>query len=143
LPPASSRRTRSGFLGVPPQLGRPITDADAAPGAPPVFVMSQKMWIAQYSQDSRGRRPYVCDQRRATTCIGVMPPRFTKQAADLWKPLTLDRADPQQQRRYIVFQAKLKPGISFERATAEMDLVAGASRSSTLTTTRRSSPCMS
>ena len=112
------------FLGVPPQLGRAITDADAAPGAPPVFVMSQKMWIAQYSQDPGVVGRTFVINGIPTTCIGVMPPRFTKQAADLWKPLTLDRADPQQQRRYIVFQAKLKRGISFERATAEMDLVA-------------------
>ena len=53
-----------------------------------------------------------------------MPPRFTKQAADLWKPMKLDRADPEQQRRYVVFQAKLKRGVTFERATAEMDIVA-------------------
>ena len=84
------------FLGVPPQLGRAITDADAAPGAPPVFVMSQKMWIAQYSQDPGVVGRTFVINGIPTTCIGVMPPRFTKQAADLWKPLTLDRADPQQ-----------------------------------------------
>ncbi len=112
------------FLGVPPQLGRGIVEADAEPGAPPVFVMSQKMWVAQYSMD-RGvvGRTFVINGV-PTTCVGVMPARFTKQAADLWKPMRLDRADPAQQRRYVVFQAKLKPGISFERATAEMDLVA-------------------
>ncbi len=112
------------FLGVPPQLGRGIVDADAEPGAPPVFVMSHKMWVSQYSMDpSVVGRTFVLNGV-PTTCVGVMPPRFTKQAADLWKPMRLDRADPEQQRRYIVFQAKLKPGISFERATAEMDVVA-------------------
>ncbi len=112
------------FLGVPPQLGRGIVDADTEPGAPPVFVMSHKMWVSQYSMDpSVVGRTFVLNGV-PTTCVGVMPPRFTKQAADLWKPMRLDRADPEQQRRYIVFQAKLKPGISFERATAEMDVVA-------------------
>jgi predicted permease len=112
------------FLGVPPQLGRGIVESDAAPGAPPVFVMSHRMWVAQYSMDaSVVGRTFVLNGV-PTTCVGVMPPRFTKQGADLWKPMRLDRADPAQQRRYIVFQAKLKPGISFERATAEMDIVA-------------------
>ena len=112
------------FLGVAPQLGRGLQPSDVEPGAPPVFVMSQKMWIAQYSKD-----PGVVGQTFVingvpTTCVGVMPPRFTKQGADLWKPMKLDRADPAQQRRYVVFQAKLKRGITFERATAEMDIVA-------------------
>jgi putative ABC transport system permease protein len=112
------------FLGVPPQLGRGLGDADVAPGAPPVFVMSHKMWVAHYSTDpSVVGRVFVLNGV-PTTCVGVMPPRFTKQAADLWMPMKLDRADPEQQQRYVVLQAKLKPGISFERATAEMDLVA-------------------
>jgi putative ABC transport system permease protein len=112
------------FLGVPPQLGRGITEADVAPGAPPVFVMSHKMWVANYSMDPGVVGRIFVLNGVPTTCVGVMPPRFTKQAADLWKPMKLDRADPAQQRRYIVLQAKLKRGISFERATAEMDLVA-------------------
>src|SRR5688572_8210853 len=112
------------FLGVPPQLGRGIVDSDVEPGAPPVFVMSHKMWVAQYSMDPGVvGRAFVLNGV-PTTCVGVMPPRFTKQGADLWKPMKLDRADPAQQRRFIVFQAKLKRGVTFERATAEMDIVA-------------------
>ncbi len=112
------------FLGVAPQLGRGLVPSDVEPGAPPVFVMSQKMWIAQYSMDpSVVGRTFVINGV-PTTCVGVMPPRFTKQGADLWKPMTIDRADPAQQRRYVVFQAKLKRGITFEQATAEMDVVA-------------------
>ena len=112
------------FLGVPPQLGRGIVDSDVAPGASPVFVMAHKMWVAQYSMDPAVvGRTFVLNGV-PTTCVGVMPPRFTKQGADLWKPMKLDRADPAQQRRFIVFQAKLKRGITLERATAEMDLVA-------------------
>ena len=66
------------------------------PGAPPVFVMSHKMWVAQYSLDPGVvGRTFVLNGV-PTTCVGVMPPRFTKQAADLWKPMTLDRADPER-----------------------------------------------
>ena len=86
--------------------------------------MSHKMWVAQYSMDPAVVGRVFVLNGVPTTCIGVMPPRFTKQAADLWKPMKLDRADPSMQRRYIVFQAKLKRGVTFERATAEMDIVA-------------------
>ena len=112
------------FLGVPPQLGRGIVDSDVEPGAPPVFVMSHKMWVAQYSMDPAVVGRVFVLNGVPTTCIGVMPPRFTKQAADLWKPMKLDRADPSMQRRFVVFQARLKRGVTFERATAEMDIVA-------------------
>src|SRR5688572_23639720 len=112
------------FLGVPPQLGRGIVDSDVAPGAPPVFVMAHKMWVAQHSMDPTVVGRTFILNGVPTTCVGVMPARFTNQGADLWKPMKIDRADPAQRNRYVVFQAKLKPGISFARATAEMDLVA-------------------
>ena len=39
------------FLGMPPQIGRTITPGDAKPGAPPVFIMSHKMWFKHYNLD--------------------------------------------------------------------------------------------
>ena len=36
------------FLGVPPLLGRGIQPSDAAPGAPPVFVLSYKVWRKRF-----------------------------------------------------------------------------------------------
>ena len=47
------------FLGVPAQLGRGIMPSDGDAGAPPVFVMSHKMWLAQYSMDPHRDRPNV------------------------------------------------------------------------------------
>ena len=112
------------FLGVPPQLGRGITAADAEPGAPPVFVMAHKMWVAHYNMDPGVvGRTFVLNGI-ATTCVGVMPQRYTKQAADLWKPISLERADSEMSRRYFVLQGRLKRGVTLERATAEMDVIA-------------------
>ena len=59
-----------------------------------------------------------------TTAVGVMPARFTKLAADLWRPVALNRADPQVNKRYFVFQAKLKPGVTLAQAAADLDVVA-------------------
>ena len=107
---ASSRRTPSGFSVCRRSSVAASSIPTSQPGAPPVFVMSHKMWVAQYSMDPGVvGRTFVLNGV-PTTCVGVMPPRFTKQGADLWKPMKLDRADPAQQRRYIVFQAKLKRG---------------------------------
>jgi hypothetical protein len=82
------------FLGVPALLGRGLAPDDGKPGAPPVFVMSYKMWLARHGLDpSVLGRTYVLDGV-STTLVGIMPPRFTKLAADLWRPASLDRIDP-------------------------------------------------
>ena len=70
------RATRHGFSGD-------VGPADAEPGAPPAFVMSHKMWVAQYSMDPAVvGRTFVLNGI-PTTCVGVMPPRFTKQGAEV------------------------------------------------------------
>src|SRR5215831_18018202 len=81
------------FLGVPALLGRTITEEDAKPGAPPVFVMAYKMWEKRFHLD-----PAILGQNftlngTPTTLIGIMPKRFTKRGADLWVPANLDPAD--------------------------------------------------
>ena len=48
-----------------------------------------------------------------------MPPRVSKMAADIWRPVLLDRADPAMQDRFFKFQARLKPGVTIAQADAE------------------------
>ncbi len=112
------------FLGVPPALGRGITTDDARPDAHRVFVMADKMWLKQYNRD-----PGILGQSFVlngvpTTLVGIMPPRFTKLAADLWRPVRLDRANAEISRRYFMFQARLKQGVTFQQAAADMDVIA-------------------
>ena len=112
------------FLGVPPVLGRTFTPADAAPSAPPVFVMADKMWLKQYNRDPKILGQTFILNGAPATLIGIMPRRFTKLAADLWRPVRLDRANPDISRRYFMFQARLKPGVTLEQAAADMDVIA-------------------
>jgi predicted permease len=112
------------FLGVPAALGRWLTPEDAKPGAPPAFVLSHKTWMGQFGADPDVvGRSFVLNGV-PTTLVGVMPPRFTKMAADLYKPLVLDRANPEQSQRYFRLQARLKRGVTLEQAQAEVSLVA-------------------
>jgi predicted permease len=112
------------FLGVNPLLGRTIHAADGEPGAPPVAVMAHKMWVKLFNGDPSvvGRTLVLNGVPR--TIVGVMPARFTKLAADLWVPVKLTRADPEIQSRFYMFQARLKPGVTLEQATADLDAVA-------------------
>ena len=94
------------------------------PDAPPVFVMSHKMWVRQFNQDpSVLGRTFVLNGV-PTTLVGIMPQRFTKLGADLWRAVTLDRADPQRSRQFFMFQARLKPGVTLEQAAADVDVIA-------------------
>jgi len=112
------------FLGVPAQIGRVLTPDDANPGAPPVFVMAYKMWLAQYNLDPQVLGRTFVLNGVPTTLVGIMPARFTKLAADLWRPVRIDRGDPELSRRYFAFQARLKPGVTIQQARADVEVVA-------------------
>lgn len=112
------------FLGVPALVGRGITPDDAKPGAPPVFVMSYKMWLGRYGLDPGVLGRSFVLNGVPTTCVGVMPKRFTKLGADLYRPVVMNRGDPDMSRRFFMFQARLKPGITFEQAEADLDVIA-------------------
>jgi putative ABC transport system permease protein len=112
------------FLGVPAAIGRTLQPIDAEPGASPVFLLAHKTWVEHFGKDPNVvGRSFVLNGI-PTTLVGVMPPRFTKLAADLYLPVVLDRANPEQSRRFFVLQARLKPGITLEEAEAEVGLVA-------------------
>lgn len=111
------------FLGVPALIGRGIVPDDAAPGAPPVFVMAYKMWIKRFHGDPSILGRTFTLNGTPTTLVGIMPKRFTKLGADLWMAKVADRAAPGANRDYWNFQAKLKPGVLPERARAEAEIV--------------------
>ena len=111
------------FLGVPALLGRGITPEDGKPEAQPVFVMSHKLWVRRFNQDpSILGRTFVLSGK-PTLLVGIMPERFTKNAADLWMVRAMDRASPQANDTYWNLQAKLKPGVTLEQARADVDVI--------------------
>ena len=113
------------FLGVQPLLGRVFGAADVAPGAPPVAVMNHRAWIRLFAGEPSvvGRTLVLNGEPR--TIVGVMPPRFEWNIADLWLPSALSRSDdPQSARGTRAFQAHLRPGVSIEEAEAQLNVVA-------------------
>ena len=112
------------FLGVPAQLGRGITPDDARPGAPPVFVMAHKLWVKRFNLDPSILGKTFTLNGTPTTLVGIMPPRFTKLAADVWIVRAMERADPRANRDYWMFQAKLKPGVPVQQAQADIEVIA-------------------
>src|SRR5262249_52713718 len=103
---------------------RGLAPEDAAPGASPVFVMSHKMWVGRYNLDPMiVGRSFILNGV-PTTLVGIMPPRFTKFSADLWRAVSLDRSNADVNRRSFRLQARLKPGVTFKQAEADIDAIA-------------------
>jgi putative ABC transport system permease protein len=112
------------FLGVPALVGRGLIPADAAPNAPPAFVMAYKMWLSRYNLDPAIVGRSFTLNGVPTTLVGIMPPRFAKFAADLWRAVPLDRSNPDINRRSFRLQARLKPGVTYRQAETDLEPIA-------------------
>jgi putative ABC transport system permease protein len=83
-------------FGVQPWIGRFMTDEDDQEGAPPVAVMSYRIWHDKYGSDSSVVGAGYQINGHAFTVIGVAPPGFfgAKLSGwgmpDFWLPLTTE-----------------------------------------------------
>ena len=112
------------FLGIRPLLGRVATPEDAKPGAPPVFVLSYKVWRKQFGSDPSILGKTFTLNDRPTTLIGIMPRRFAWWGADLWIPTTIDRADSGPNAHYFFLLGHLKPGLTPKAAAPDLQILA-------------------
>jgi putative ABC transport system permease protein len=109
--------TAFNYLGVPPLLGRTITEEDGRPGAPSVFVLNYRTWQREFGGDPKilGRSFVLRGAPR--TLVGIMPARFNAFSASLWMPMRDDEAEGN-----II--ARLKPGVTPRAAAADLDAIA-------------------
>jgi len=79
----ASRVTTNTFrvLGVSPLLGRTFMDEDGRPGAPPVVMLSYKVWQSTFGGDPGVLGRTIILDHNPTTVIGVMPSSFTTKAS--------------------------------------------------------------
>ncbi len=115
-------------LGIPPLLGRSLTDEDARPDAPPVFVISYRLWTKLFHRDPNILGTTQTLNGRRMTLVGIMPARFQIGGFDLWLPLNITRdtfvpgAGIQSNEIWTV--GHLKPGVSPETAAADLQAIA-------------------
>jgi putative ABC transport system permease protein len=117
-----------GLLGLEPRLGRVFGAAEDAPGAPPVAVVSHELWERQLKADPAIVGRTIRLDGSPVTVIGVMPPETESLARpDVWMPLQLDPAVNYREvaGRFLRAAARLRPGVTLERAQTEMTTIAG------------------
>jgi putative ABC transport system permease protein len=113
------------LLGVQPlPPGRNFKPTEDKPGGERVAILSHALWQRRYhgEPDIVGRSVTLNDA--SYTVIGVLPPDFRFfHPFDVWVPLALDPqaefAGPNHSYQSTV--ARLKPGVSRERARVELD----------------------
>ena len=118
LPRGASVSTNTfDFLGVPPLLGRTISEEDGRPGAPPVFVMNYRLWQREFGGDSKILGKSFILRGTSRTLVGIMPARFNAFGASLWMPMRTDEAGGN-----VI--GRLKADASVQGAGAEFDATA-------------------
>ena len=114
-------------LGVAPILGHTFTRDEDLPHAPATVLLSENLWRRSLNADPNivGRIVHINED--SYTVIGVMPSRFaTVDSPDVWQPLHLSADDPGYDGTNYVMIARLKPGVSLQQASAEMNAMNAA-----------------
>ena len=117
------------FLGMPAELGRGLQPADYEPGAPPVFVLRYKTWVAQFGADPKIVNTTFVLNGTTRTLVGIMPPRFGWGDAELWLPdkpsvAVTNTAYAGAFPRFWFFLGHLKPGVTEKQAEADLTVIA-------------------
>jgi putative ABC transport system permease protein len=100
---------------------------DYKPGAPPVFVMRYKTWVARFSSNPKILNQSFVLNGAARTLVGIMPPRFALGDADMWIPDPMDRSSKANDSQFPIYWwllARMKPGVSVPQAEADLTVLA-------------------
>jgi putative ABC transport system permease protein len=116
-------------LGVPAALGRTFLPDEDQNGRDHVVVLSDSLWRERFAGDTGViGRPITLDGA-AYTVVGVMPPSFRfapfwATTATLWRPLPLEARTTDRNGRSLRVFARLRSGVTRERAQAEASAIA-------------------
>jgi predicted permease len=109
-------------FGVSPVIGRTFTAQEDVPNGPKLAVIGYKLFSRRLGSDMRAIGSPLLIGGEPTVVIGVMPANFTSDPpADIFIPLQPD-LNSTNQGHYLFVAARLKPGVSIERARAQMKI---------------------
>jgi hypothetical protein len=112
------------LLGVTPALGRVFGAGNDDVSS---VVISHGLWQSQFGGDAAVVGRTINLNGAPYTIIGVMPPTFYFPTRDkqLWTALTFNEDDlSSRTNSYIEAVGRLKPGVTFEQARSELELLA-------------------
>jgi putative ABC transport system permease protein len=129
------------LLGAKPLLGRLFTPSEDAPGGAEVAILSHEAWQRLFSGDPRILGRTILVGRASYTVVGVLRPDFLLNREimptvggigkmDVYARLPLGSTANQYGDENYNLMARLKPGVTPERAQADIDIIARRIRES-------------
>ncbi|MBL8151462.1 MAG: ABC transporter permease [Blastocatellia bacterium] len=94
-----------------------------------VVIVSESFWKKYFASDKNIIGKKLILNQQSYTVIGVLSSKFQQKAyflfkdAEIWEPLVLDTSKFNREVRFLNVLAKLKKGITLNKAQAELDTI--------------------
>jgi putative ABC transport system permease protein len=113
-------------IGVHPLMGRAFLPEEETVGKDQSIILGHALWEQRYASDPNILGKNVKVDGKTFTVVGVMDKGFDYPLpAEAWVPLSFDvKGRSRRDNRWLWVQGRLAPGITFEKAAAEMQAIA-------------------
>ena len=113
------------ILGVNAVLGRTFAPDEDQPGKNRVAVLSHSLWVSQFGSDPSIIGRVIQLDGQPHVVIGVLPEgsAFDRTYAQIFRPLVFEPQNMTRNFHWFGAMALLKPGVSLQRARAEMNAI--------------------
>jgi putative ABC transport system permease protein len=117
-------------LGVGAALGRTIAPGDAGTGRRGVLVLSREIFERHFGGNTAVIGHIVQIDRQPHEIVGVMPTgfEFFAPGTDVWAALSVEPGSPNYKAQFAQAFARLRPNVSPDVATSELQALLGAMR---------------
>lgn len=121
------------MLGARAQVGRLLVEDDELDSSPAVVVMSNGFWQRRFGSDPAVIGQSITLNGSSHEVVGVLPSAFDFEvpvkfnsagSRDVWTPVRFDEGARSARGRWLQVLARLEPGVSVERAQANMTALA-------------------
>jgi len=123
-------------LGVHPQFGRDFRPEEDHPASSQVVILGHGFWQRRFNSDPRIIGRAITLNASTYIVVGVLPANFQSLISmdphggpvDIWGVLGYDASLPWACRtcQHLVAIGRLRPGVTFTQASAEMDTISSA-----------------
>jgi putative ABC transport system permease protein len=115
------------LIGVKPALGRLFLPEEEQGVGDHVVLLANGFWRRRYGADPAIVGKHIKVDGETCAVVGVLPNfpmfRVLNRALDIYAPLTLPRSALSREDHSMFVYARLRPGVSLERARSEMDMI--------------------